>query len=78
MEEIARLHCRAGRQCKVEEVTLPCAFQHVELVPDDARYCESSGCEKAGCRCRFQHAPPTAGPISPERPAARPDQYCIS
>jgi hypothetical protein len=36
MEEIARLHCRAGRQCKVEEVTLPCAFQHVELVRDGA------------------------------------------
>lgn len=38
MEEIARLHCRAGRQCKVEEVTLPCAFQHVELVRDGATH----------------------------------------
>ena len=38
MEENARLHCRAGRQCKVEEVTLPCAFQHVELVRDGATH----------------------------------------
>ncbi len=81
MEEIARLHCRAGRRCKVEEVTLPCAFQHVELVRDDATHVIVSPQDvrkQDAVAASNMPAPPTAGPISPERPAARPDQYCIS